>query len=219
MDAEVIIGNNPQVLTNDIDSEIMEALKLCESKVFHRDEQGKHKETSLEPGIFRSEIRGTRCFMNLERMNATLAEKLTPPEVKFGLFDRVNLYVSPACTGAPLHFDICDIVIIQLSGHKLWQVDSKSAVNNPTSNTLADETAGIAWHKNELITLPEKMHFALLKPGDWLFIPRGTWHSTFSNQGSVSVTLAIKDARGLPNVLLQLLVNANELPEGSRLLY
>jgi hypothetical protein len=60
------------------------------------------------------------------------------------------------------------------------------------------------------------MHFALLQPGDWLLIPKGAWHSTFSEQGSVAVTLALQE-KALQDKLDQLTEKAQTPPQGRRL--
>ena len=190
---KVLTARNKKVLDDETDIKIMEALALCESKVMHRDEKGQHKETHLGIGLHASQIHGTRCYINLERVSPTLRENLCPAGLKPSVIDRVNLYVSPPGTGAPLHFDICTVVVIQLTGCKLWQVSSAPAVAQPEFNTVADEAAGIAWHGKEQLPLPDKMHFIYLEPGDWLLIPRGAWHATFSGSGSVAATLALKD--------------------------
>ena len=115
---------------------------------------------------------------------------LSPSGVDSAAIDRINLYISPPGSGTPMHFDTRWIVVVQLVGSKLWQVGPGPAVASPRSNVVADEAAGEAHHDGTRLVLPDRMHFALLRPGDWLMVPWGTWHGTHSHDGSVSATLA-----------------------------
>jgi len=184
----VLTAANPGVLSAHTDAAILSALHQCESKVLYRDTQGRHRELHLSRGLQRAAVRGTYCFMNLEAAVPTLTRSLAPPALDPAQVERVNLYVSPPRAGAPLHFDIHTVIIVQLSGRKLWQVAGTPAADQPTRNVVADEIG--------TLDLPAEMHFALLHPGDWLLVPRGTWHGTFSHRGSVSASLALRGADG-----------------------
>jgi ribosomal protein L16 Arg81 hydroxylase len=161
--------------------------------MLHRDAAGKHQETQLGDGFHKAERRGTYCAMHLERPVPKLRECLAPTGVDGAAINRINLYVSPPGSGAPMHFDARWIVVVQLSGSKLWQVGMGPAVSEPLCNVVADEAAGDAHHGGERLALPDGMHFVLLRPGDWLMLPWGTWHGTYSQGGSVSATLAFAD--------------------------
>lgn len=205
----VLTAANPGVLNARTDSAVFAALRQCESKVLYRDEQGRHRELRLNRGLQRAAVRGTYCFMNLEAAAPDLARYLAPPELEPEQVERVNLYVSPPRAGAPLHFDIRTVIIVQLSGKKLWQVAGAPAADRPTRNVVADE-AGAP-------DLPAEMHFALLHPGDWLLVPLGTWHGTFSHGGSVSASLALRDTGGALVDAFRRAAAARVPPRGRRL--
>ncbi len=142
-----------------------------------------------------------------------LGDMLAPEELGPGSVERVNVYHSTPATGSPLHFDVRTIVIVMLSGQKVWQVSSRPALAEPRRNTVADEAQGRAEHGGEHLRLPDHMHFCALQPGDWLMIPRGTWHGTFSLHGSLSATLALADDASLD----ALMDNGTVPPTGERM--
>lgn len=213
---QISAGYNGRVLSDGTSACVLRALRNCESKVLYRDAQGNHQELRRGPGLNPSGVHGTHCFMNLEARASDLPGLLVPPGMDPQQIDRVNLYVSPPRCGAPLHFDVRTVIIVQLAGQKLWQVSDSPAVSQPLHNVVADELAGAAWHDGRRIDVPDMMRFAMLKPGNWLLIPRASWHGTFSMSGSVSATLAFADEPGPES--LRHLTGYQRPPLGQRLL-
>ncbi len=82
----------------------------------------------------------------------------------------VNLYVTPGNAEAfDTHWDPMDVIVLQLSGQKYWNVAKNATVylsNNPLK------------HKPDRVELdvPYYSQF-LMKPGDALYIPRGFLHN------------------------------------------
>jgi hypothetical protein len=190
----VLAGTNPSVISDATQKRIVDALGHCNCKFMYRDGAGQHQETQLGVGLRKVARRGTYCAMHLENQNSDLGSELSPQGVDGDAIDRINLYISPPGSGAAMHFDTRWIVVVQLSGSKVWQVATEPAVDTPRHNVVADETAGVAHYDGIDLTLPDRMRFILLKPGDWLMVPWGTWHGTNSHDGSVSATLAFADA-------------------------
>lgn len=172
---------------------ILKALRHCNCKFLWRDATGQHQEEQLDSGLRKMNRRGTYCAMHLEREAPDLAGALAPDGVDGAAIDRINLYISPPGSGTAMHFDVRWSIVVQLAGSKLWQVGHGPAVDKPTRNVVADEVVGKADYQGHSLTLPKRMHFALLRPGDWLMLPWATWHGTYSQRGSVSATLAFAD--------------------------
>ncbi|MEU1527123.1 cupin domain-containing protein [Nocardia rhamnosiphila] len=219
VELSVLTAHSPAVLSGRAIGGVLAAFRRCESKVLYRDADGRHQEFHIRSGHLESTVvRGTRCFMNLEAVTPALTRYLAPPEFSPALVDRINLYVSSPRAGAPLHFDVRTVLIIQLSGTKLWQVATAPAVDEPVHNVVANEAENNAIHDGCCLELPEEMHFTLLQPGDWLLIPRGTWHATCSQRGSVSATLAMSERVDRDARLLRLKSAAHVPPKARRLL-
>lgn len=189
----IAIGHMAQADSGGTELSILRALRRCGCKFLWRDDTGQHQEMQLGDGLQKVPRRGTYCAMHLERVARNLATELSPDGVDSAAIDRINLYISPPGSGTPMHFDVRWIVVVQLAGSKLWQVGSGPTVDRPTSNVVADEMAGSADYQGKALVLPDRMHFVLLRPGDWLMVPWGTWHGTYSTNGSVSATLAFAD--------------------------
>ncbi|EAQ26413.1 JmjC domain-containing protein [Roseovarius sp. 217] len=214
----VAFGSGPSALCAETEVAIIEALGKCSCKLLYRDTSGHHKEVSLGDGLRKADRRGTYCAMHLERQSPALRDCLTPVAVESDAIDRINLYISPPDSGAPMHFDTRWSVVVQLAGSKLWQVGPGPAVTEPLCNVVADEQAGEAFHLGQRIALPEQMSFVNLRPGDWLMLPWGTWHGTYSHGGSVSATLAFAEGTR-PRFNADFWANGTtRLPEGLRLL-
>jgi ribosomal protein L16 Arg81 hydroxylase len=72
----------------------------------------------------------------------------------------------PNHPGAHLHYDRFDVIVLQLQGHKKWQV--------------------------QLTQTKEPYLECMLSPGDLLYIPRGHWHfAVASKEQSLHLTLGI----------------------------
>lgn len=191
----IATGHRAESIAAGTEGMILSALAGCACKFIWRDEAGQHQEMPLGEGLKKVSRRGTYCAMHLERIFPTLVSLLVPEGAEKSAIERINLYISPPRSGTPLHFDVRWIIVVQLAGSKLWQVAESPAVERPAFNLVADEQAGTARYGDEELALPDRMAFVLLRPGDWLLVPWGTWHGTYSLNGSVSATLALGEGR------------------------
>jgi hypothetical protein len=214
----IATGHIARAISGPTELSILDALRHCGCKFLSRDDAGQHQEIQLGAGLRKVARRGTYCAMHLEREAANLAAALSPDGLDSAAIDRINLYISPPGSGTPMHFDMRWIVVVQLAGSKLWQVGAGPAVDNPTSNVVADELAGMADYHGNFLALPDRMLFVLLRPGDWLMVPWATWHGTYSQNGSVSATLAFAEG-ATPDFPADFATQgASALTEGPRLL-
>jgi len=103
-----------------------------------------------------------------------------------------NCYYSPEGKGYGLHFDTHPVWILQVEGHKRWQVGPEPAVVNPLMNISfppdRDELK-LPWIT---VQRPDMSSFldVVLRPGDVLYIPAGTWHQAKAEEYSLALTLA-----------------------------
>jgi len=79
---------------------------------------------------------------------------------------------------APVHYDDHDLLVVQLRGTKRWYVSSKPSELNNTWKTVTEGAAALGPH-----------HSLDVRPGDLLYLPRGTHHSVDSDQGSLHVSI------------------------------
>ena len=99
----------------------------------------------------------------------------------------VNLYAGwHSQKGLDLHFDAQDIMVLQASGRKRWQVYRPTRVNPlPDDEEAPPRPAGPpVWD-------------GMLEDGDMLYIPRGWWHVAFPvGEPSLHLTLATEPPLG-----------------------
>lgn len=181
-------GHDPRLLSQDTDRLIIAAMTLAGAKVLTHDANGAYAEFPLDDSSLG--VQGTRCYMNLERTAPSLLERLCPAAAKLEGLARVNLYVSPAGYGTPLHFDSRDVCIVQLFGGKTWWVAEEVAVESPAENCVFPDGASTVTYGGRELARPVAMTRIELTPGDWLRVPRGVWHRTATTAGSVSASVA-----------------------------
>lgn len=188
-------GHDPKLLDPVTDRLFVAALRGAECKAMLQGPGGEHVEVPLEGRPGEAALRGTRCFMNLEVGAPVLRDRLRPAEVAGYGVDRVNGYVSPAGCGTPLHFDVRTVCIVQLFGRKSWWVADEPAVADPSRNCVMPPGARTVRYDGRQLEAPQRLRQQVLRPGDWLIVPRGVWHKTVSEEGSVSASLAAPEGR------------------------
>jgi hypothetical protein len=93
-----------------------------------------------------------------------------------------NLYFTPpGAQGFVPHFDVMDVLVLQLEGSKVWQVRERAAL------PLRDEHTDAPPDRLPPLILEEE-----LKPGYVLYMPRGFVHAARTNQtASLHLTVGI----------------------------
>jgi hypothetical protein len=91
-----------------------------------------------------------------------------------------------------LHFDPVDTISVQITGSKTWWVAPNEHASNPTSTWLPDEpnpSPELAHYAETPMptTRPETAREYRLTPGAVLYVPRGHWHETHSDEESISL--------------------------------
>lgn len=103
-----------------------------------------------------------------------------------------NVYASPPGAGSHFHFDHQDNFLLQVAGKKEWLVAEADVPYTTRSyfgeKTVSDEMRAIAGDKLPLHA-PKRPKKVVLSPGDVLFLPKGTWHSSNTKEDSIGFTL------------------------------
>ncbi|XP_030060122.1 ribosomal oxygenase 2 isoform X2 [Microcaecilia unicolor] len=121
--------------------------------------------------------KATIQFHQPQRFKDQLWQLQAQLECFFGSLVGSNVYITPpAAQGLPPHYDDVEVFIFQLEGQKHWRlyrptvplareynVESESCIGNPT-------------------------HEFMLKPGDFLYFPRGTIHQADTPAGGLHAT-------------------------------
>ena len=106
-------------------------------------------------------------------------------------YGRCLVYATPAGKGTAPHFDQNINFVLQIHGVKTWYLAPNQHLQNPlTRHTMGSEP------DSEMLSyleqpLPQKMpadvETVVLKPGSFLFVPRGYWHSTVAQSDALAL--------------------------------
>ena len=144
----------------------------------------------------------TLVFDSMQTQENTIAQMLKNLTLQLGLVigtadqnlcqARSIVYATPEWCGTRLHFDANANFIIQISGSKKWKIIKNNSVNYPTERfTTGSVEMPMALEKQchaELLTdLPDDATEYIMTPGTVLFVPRGYWHETTTDQDSLSL--------------------------------
>jgi 50S ribosomal protein L16 3-hydroxylase len=105
-----------------------------------------------------------------------------------------NAYFSPTGEGLQKHFDHHEVIIVQVSGEKRWQIAANETIRFPSESYvpaygLPRELSLYAPECPE--RMPPESEEVLLRSGSALFLPRGYWHSTTAATDSLSLTFGL----------------------------
>lgn len=103
---------------------------------------------------------------------------------------KVNAFVTPpGSQGVDLHFDVQDVIVLQIAGDKRWLLRTPP---------LRDPLSAHAWfdvpdrRREEMRAASEPLADLVLRTGDSLYLPRGTMHSPMAlDTLSIHLTVAV----------------------------
>ncbi len=100
---------------------------------------------------------------------------------------QANIYLTPPnAQGFRVHYDTHDVLVLQVSGQKVWRVWDEIPFPAPTRDT--------PWMNHvEPIGAP---HIFTVQPGDVLYVPRGVMHDATTRDGdgpSLHITIGLLD--------------------------
>jgi ribosomal protein L16 Arg81 hydroxylase len=114
-------------------------------------------------------------------------------------------YLSPDGAGFDTHFDQRIATVLQIAGQKRWRFSPRPAVDYPEYQAVPDGKGGVE-HGRTLnpdvlavsdFTPPDDAGFleVVLRPGDLLCLPAGTWHKAKAVGWSLALNLAFAPVR------------------------
>ena len=135
-------------------------------------------------------LNGVERFLPLvsDWLNALRLELGLPP----GCEPRSIVYVTPSGAGNSPHFDANANFVMQLRGTKRWHLAPNTHVPHPTDRwamneaTTSEELRGYVTGPLPT-TMPGDAEVIDLHPGSVLFVPRGYWHATESDEDTLSL--------------------------------
>jgi ribosomal protein L16 Arg81 hydroxylase len=107
----------------------------------------------------------------------------------------INAYLSPAGRGFGLHLDSQSVFIIQLEGEKHWLYGTEPAATFPPEGMDAYPDAERQGFRRRFPDIPlaepkaTEWRQCLLRPGDTVYLPAGTWHQGTAGDYSLALTL------------------------------
>ena len=159
----------------------------------------------------------------IEGMGAFLQEL----EFDFGVSPgsvRIGAFAAPQSGGAPCHYDIEDVISIQLVGDKTFEIAPVSEIPCPAGIQYTPGTTPFDdLYPQAGEGFPEWQDAAFEKvdmtPGSVLFMPRGTWHRTRAGANSLSVSILVRPPVAVDAILDQLRLTLLRDPQWRQPLY
>lgn len=167
-----------------------------------QDYRGGHnlKEASLSPdGVYRDVAEGATVRVSYtERFSQTVWELAGELERQLNANILTNVFLTPAGSRAfSTHFDAHDVFILQLEGHKIWEVYDPPAdlpMEKPvrvrpelfTKRLPFDGRASLTAAKGQV---PTQIR---LERGDFLYVPRGFSHRAWAGDDELSMHLTVE---------------------------
>lgn len=129
------------------------------------------------------------CVTGIENAHPKLlkvAESIKT-ELSYGGTVSFRAYLSPPDAGFDLHFDARVATTLQIMGSKRWWFSKAPATEFPNKNSPRQIEV-----LRSKYALPElsQLRSVLLRPGDLLCLPAGTWHRARAQSMSLSLNLA-----------------------------
>lgn len=168
------------------------------------DYEDEYSSILVEPGdalkLYRNNM--TLVFDAMQLQSEVIAAVLANLRADLGLVtggeggdltrSRAIAYATPAGGCTRLHFDANANFVTQIKGTKRWMLAPNTSVENPTERYTSG-TGEIATaletqcHDQLLDRLPDGSQELVLEPGSVLFVPRGYWHQTATEDDSLSL--------------------------------
>ena len=157
------------------------------------------REIAIDPRSIRRHYRAGRsiCLSNVQLRHEPLRRIVAAMKAVLGLAQEIGFagYLSPTKQGIPLHCDRHDVFILQLEGEKEWHYARAPSVAFPLAATQPANATSVqqflAMHAREAPQVPGRrdMVRTVLRPGDLLYMPGGTFHETLADKHSLSLTM------------------------------
>ena len=145
------------------------------------------------------------CVTGLEQGQPKLREiaNAIKRELNYSGTVSFRAYLSPPGTGFDLHFDARVATTLQIMGSKRWWFSKTPAELFPVANSPRNQRV---LKREYSVPKLKQLKTVLLRPGDLLCIPAGTWHRARAQTMSLALNLAFDhDRAGVFDVLVEAL--------------
>jgi len=128
----------------------------------------------------------TLVLQGLHRLWPPLIDFATDLGADLGHPVQINAYLTPPQSqGFSAHYDVHDVFVLQVAGHKRWRVHEPVHPDPLRDQPWADHADAVAERACQ-----EPLIDRVLAPGDALYLPRGYLHSAAA-QGEISAHLTV----------------------------
>jgi ribosomal protein L16 Arg81 hydroxylase len=128
----------------------------------------------------------TLVLQGLHRTWPPLVDFATDLATELGHPVQVNAYITPPENrGFAAHYDVHDVFVLQVAGHKRWHVHEPVVRNPLPDQPWQQHRAAVASRAAE-----QPLIDVVLEPGDSLYLPRGYLHSADA-LGEISIHLTV----------------------------
>jgi len=149
---------------------------------------GRADETPTAQGLVeRCRAGASIRFTGIQYFDPKIGELARSLEAEIGDPVVVTLFLSqPSRAAAGRHYDLEDVFVLHMDGHKAWQVYDRT-IDRPTLDMV------------DFRDPPSEVRLECeLAPGDVLYIPRGQWHQALAQRGtSLHLTVAAGARTGI----------------------
>ena len=157
------------------------------------------REIAIDPRSIQRHYRAGRsiCMSNVQLRHEPLRQVVAALKAVLGLAHEIGFagYLSPTQQGIPLHCDRHEVFILQIEGEKEWRyargpsVAFPLAATQPANAASVDQFLAIHAGDDPRIPQPRDLVRTVLRPGDLLYMPAGTFHATHADKHSLSLSL------------------------------
>lgn len=157
------------------------------------------REIAIDPRSIKRHYSAGRsiCMSNVQLHHEPLRQVVAALKSVLGLAHQIGFacYLSPKQQGIPLHCDRHDVFILQIEGEKQWRYARTAATRFPVAATRPADPRTIEQfvelHGRDRTRIPRERDLvcSVLRPGDLLYLPAGTFHATLAAKHSLSLTL------------------------------
>ncbi len=119
---------------------------------------------------------------------------------------RITAWASPKGEKITCHYDAEEVISIQLQGHKRFSFAPQKALESPVGAQFGLCSVPVEdLYPQVGQGFPDPKDFVFedveMLPGSLLFLPRGTWHHTASEEDSLSITIVLSPPSAMEQLL------------------
>lgn len=177
-------------------------------RAWFKDDQGRHEELFVDAESARhlyDQGNVTIVVDHLHQLSKPVRTLLAKIQAETGTPGLVtcNAYLSPRGAGSRMHFDQQEVFLLQLAGKKKWRYAPNTQVPFPTQSYFGDfvpDELGLV-SSTFPTEMPKEAKTTVLRPGDVLYMTRGTWHESHTVDDSLALTLTFESSTWCDEVL------------------